>query len=176
MPDHRSAALGRNLISRAPARSTNMSRRSDRRHAISSTMNPSLPELDVSPLIDVSFLLLIFFLVTSSLRKEEADLTTAFPTGETTPTAVEPLTVEIGAKASGEVTFNGNIMETSLSNHRLPRLVSELKASKRLAKASETPIMARIDIADDASQQRFADVLNALTAAEIENIAIHQNP
>ncbi|MEO0448487.1 MAG: biopolymer transporter ExbD, partial [Verrucomicrobiota bacterium] len=32
------------------------------------------PELDMSPLIDVGFLLLIYFLVATTLAKEEADL------------------------------------------------------------------------------------------------------
>ena len=32
------------------------------------------PNVDISPLIDVAFLLLIYFLVTASLLKQEADL------------------------------------------------------------------------------------------------------
>ena len=35
--------------------------------------------LDMSPLIDVSFLLLIFFLTTATLRKAECDLTALLP-------------------------------------------------------------------------------------------------
>ena len=37
------------------------------------------PAMDVSPLIDVGFLLLIYFLVTTTLMKQEADLSMILP-------------------------------------------------------------------------------------------------
>ena len=42
------------------------------------------PELDISSLIDVSFLLLIYFIVTSTLQKRETDLGITLPS--TVPT------------------------------------------------------------------------------------------
>ena len=38
------------------------------------------PELDISSLVDVAFLLLIYFLVTSTLKKDETDLSIILPT------------------------------------------------------------------------------------------------
>ena len=37
------------------------------------------PELDISSLVDVAFLLLIYFLVTSTLRPDETDLSIVLP-------------------------------------------------------------------------------------------------
>jgi biopolymer transport protein ExbD len=147
-----------------------------RRRLTQTLTNPStLPELDVSPLIDVSFLLLIFFLVTSTLKKAEADLPTDLG-GTPAVDSIEPLMVDIGASVNGEVTFNDILIETDPDRRRLNALITELERSKALATASETPIMAMINIDDDASQQRFADIMNALAAAGIENITIAQSP
>ena len=41
--------------------------------------NEEEPVLDISPLIDVAFLLLIYFLVTTTLQKSEADLSLVLP-------------------------------------------------------------------------------------------------
>ena len=51
------------------------------------------PVLDMSSLIDVSFLLLIYFLVTSTLDPKEADLGMKLPTTETSaanPVEIDP--------------------------------------------------------------------------------------
>ncbi|MEM0970053.1 MAG: biopolymer transporter ExbD, partial [Verrucomicrobiota bacterium] len=37
------------------------------------------PEADISPMIDVAFLLLIYFLVSTTLQKQEADLSLTLP-------------------------------------------------------------------------------------------------
>ena len=47
------------------------------------------PGLEIAPLIDVSFLLLIYFLVTSTLEKREADLGLTLPTENPDSSAVQ---------------------------------------------------------------------------------------
>ena len=61
-------------------------------------------ELQIAPLIDVVFLLLIYFMVTSTLIKQEADLSFVLPIipGETRDMPVEVL-VEISARGEVEV-------------------------------------------------------------------------
>ena len=57
------------------------------------------PELDISSLVDVAFLLLIYFLVTSTLKKDETDLSIVLPTSIPTdnPDPVDPLAILIEA-------------------------------------------------------------------------------
>lgn len=145
----------------------------DRIRASSPKQAEAFETLDVSPLIDVSFLLLIFFLVTSSLTKSEADLSTDVPTKEQekifTP---ETFTVEIGAHADGVIEFDGAVVSTDPADHRLPQLVAQLENAKDLAEASGSPVLAMIDADDELSHQRFTDVINALKAAKLKNIAI----
>ena len=66
------------------------------------------PELDISSLIDVSFLLLIFFLVTSTLLKRESDLAMKLPTpGE----GVDPTeALQIAIAGDGRITIGGQEM------------------------------------------------------------------
>ena len=129
--------------------------------------------LDISPLIDMSFLLLIFFLVTSIMQQSETELTTRLPDRlNLEDPDLEALTVDIQASADGTVLYNGTAVSTDLNDRKLTTLVAELKNAKSLASSTTTPIIASIDIADDATQQRFADLLNALAGAEIENIAL----
>ena len=145
----------------------------DRIRASSPKQPEAFETLDVSPLIDVSFLLLIFFLVTSSLTKSEADLTTALPTEEEERTITpETFTLEIAAHADGVIEFEGTVVSTDPAEHRLPALVAALKDAKELADASQSPVLAMIDADDDLSHQRFTDVINALKAAKLKNIAL----
>jgi biopolymer transport protein ExbD len=145
---------------------------SKRRRPLPTPSTSPFEQIDVSPLIDVSFLLLIFFLVTSTIQKAETELSTKLPGDPDLGTPVDTLTVDIDAAADGTILFNGATVATDPNQRSLPALVKQLEQAKELAASSTTPILASINIDDDASQQRFADVLNALSAAKIENIAI----
>ena len=72
----------------------------------------SEPNIDISPLIDVAFLLLIYFLVTASLLKQEADLGLALP-GVTNltndPVEVDQMVIKIGSNSAVKV--NDEIVE-----------------------------------------------------------------
>ena len=65
------------------------------------------PELDISSLIDVSFLLLIYFLVTSTLKKKETDLSIVLPTQVPTdnPDPIDPIAIKV--ETDGSITYDG---------------------------------------------------------------------
>ena len=57
------------------------------------------PPMDISPLIDVAFLLLIYFLVTTTMLKQEADLGLALPglaSLNNQPVEVDQMMIKIG--------------------------------------------------------------------------------
>ncbi len=58
------------------------------------------PKLDITPLIDVVFLLLIFFMVTTTFQKE-AQLRIEIPRADQQPTATQPETLEIIIDSQG---------------------------------------------------------------------------
>ena len=71
------------------------------------------PELDISSLVDVAFLLLIYFLVTSTLRPDAPDLSIVLPTQVPTenPDKVDPVVIVIGP--NGNITYDGQDLDNS---------------------------------------------------------------
>lgn len=133
------------------------------------------PELDMSSLIDVSFLLLIYFLVTSTLDPKEADLGMTMPTNTSTSASeveIDQMTVEVNS--SGHIVLNEEVLDTDIENHEVPLLLDRLRTYAESARLTDSQPMVII-AADDASKgQRFVDVLNALSdkKVDIRNVTI----
>jgi len=82
----------------------------------------------MTPMIDVVFLLIIFFLVSSHLAKQETQLDLALPvaqSGDTDPLTEAPR-ITINLKEDGTVTFAGReIMQADLEN-RLGAAINDI--------------------------------------------------
>ncbi len=133
------------------------------------------PELDISSLIDVSFLLLIYFLVTSTLRKEETDLKIVLPTQIPTdnPDPVDPVAIKV--EADGSITYDGQPISgpsNSGKPDKLQPLRDRLKEYKELANSTGNTPMVIVAASDDGKTQRFIDVVNALASVKINNITM----
>ena len=131
------------------------------------------PGLDMSSLIDVSFLLLIYFLVTSTLDPKEADLGMKLPTTESTasnPVEIDQMTIEVNSE--GHIVVDKEVLDTDQDDRKVPLLAAKIGEYAQAAELTNSqPIV--VVSADDASKgQRFVDVLNALAAAGIENVTI----
>lgn len=132
------------------------------------------PALDISSLIDVCFLLLIYFLVTSTITPRESDLGISVP-GEKVEgkqTVIDPLFIQIDASGAIFTGFKGNqlAMDSDLSSRNLPLLESHLKMYADAAKASISTPLVQILVDTEASQQRVIDVLNALVSVNISSV------
>ena len=89
-------------------------------------------EMNMTPMIDVVFLLIIFFLVSSHLQKQEAHAELDLPTAETgdenTQTDTRTLTVNISSRqANFQIAFGARIVPPS-------KLVSQLQSELKRAK------------------------------------------
>ena len=128
---------------------------------------------DASSLVDVGFLLLIYFLVTSTLLPKEADLGVDL-LGEPNPTSVPiklpPVKVEVSGE--GSVSVGGQVLDTPDSGRQLPGLLKELKPYVSATVAMETEAAVVLFAANEASQQRLVDVLNTITKAGITNVTL----
>jgi len=131
------------------------------------------PEPDISPMIDVAFLLLIYFLVTTTLQKNEADLSLTLPGVSKTDSAkVKIKQTVIRIEPSGVIFVNGEATDSDTSDRSVPILTDRLTryaASTALAQAEPQII---IDCDDKGKGQRFVDVLNACAKADIKNITL----
>ncbi|HQW30203.1 MAG: biopolymer transporter ExbD [Verrucomicrobiales bacterium] len=127
------------------------------------------PVLDMSPLIDLSFLLLIYFLVTSTLEPRESDLAMTLPDifgGH--PVSIDTMNVEVNE--TGHILLNDEVLDTDETVREVPLLLDRLKTyaeSARLIGAKPVVVVAANDAAKG---QRFVDVLNALADRTV-NIA-----
>jgi biopolymer transport protein ExbD len=143
------------------------------RHKTILTEPESEPQLDISSLIDVCFLLLIYFLVTSTIIPRERDLPLAMPGDNPAPSSpIEPMFIRVDA--AGAVFTGTGVGERPMDNdprsRDLPLLASQLKLyTEATMGTGETPLV-QIWVDPGVTQQRVIDVLNALTAAGIDRV------
>lgn len=139
--------------------------------------NQEEPELDMAGLIDVSFLLLIYFIVTSTMQPKEGDLDITFPSTQTDQVdvpPVDPLSIHLredGVILAG-IGGGEEELESNPASRDCPRLLEKLREYKMITDtAGSTPfVVVRAD--DTAHQQRFIDIVNTLSAVEIANVTI----
>jgi len=133
------------------------------------------PKLEVSSLIDVCFLLLIYFLTTSTLVPRESDLHMQLPRpggAPPSPSIIRPLL--IGVQSDGAVyTGIGSsllMMDGPNIGRSLPLLSNHLDLYARATRAANEEPLVQLFVDGDASQQRVVDVLNVLASAKIKNV------
>tara|TARA_R110002096_G_scaffold234783_2_gene424817 strand:+ start:2928 stop:3335 length:408 start_codon:yes stop_codon:yes gene_type:complete len=122
----------------------------------------------MSSLIDVSFLLLIYFLVTSTLDPKEADLGMTMPTSTSsgaTDVEIDQMTVEVNS--AGHIVLNEEVLDTDADNRKVPQLLDRLKTYAESAALTDSEPMVIIAADDAAKGQRFIDVLNALADKDV---------
>ena len=127
-------------------------------------------EVDMTPMIDCVFLLLVFFMVSTTFNKQEADISFALP-----GTAAQSEAVDIPDEQIVQITAAGNVFLNDLeydepANADMPELVKTLILFRQTAEANKVPAMITIAPEDTVKQQRVVDVLNACTAAKIANV------
>lgn len=135
----------------------------------------SEPAVDISSLIDVSFLLLIYFLVTATLSKKEVDLGFQIP-----PPVGEPIEnlspMHVSLLASGEVTVGSaqraENLGKAMPDGAHPLLAAVLVDYKKAAARAGSVALVRLQADDASSHQQFAHVVNALQLAGIDELVI----
>jgi biopolymer transport protein ExbD len=128
------------------------------------------PEIAMTPMIDCVFLLLVFFMVTSSLQVKEADISFSLP-----GVADQAEAVEIPDEQIIQITEKGNVLLNDLEYDSpdrtdMPELVKTLTLFRKTADANKVPAMITIAPDDGVKHQRVVDVLNACTDAKITSV------
>ena len=127
-------------------------------------------EIQMTPMIDCVFLLLIFFMVSSTFYRQEADIGFALP-----GVADQSEAVEIPDEQIIEITEDGGVFLNSLqydspSDPNLPELLKTLIRFRQSAEANKVPALLTISPSGKVKHQRVVDVLNACAAAKIQNV------
>ena len=116
----------------------------------------------IAPMLDILFVLLLFFMVSAGAQKHETNLTTQLPGGQ--PGAQVPATISIDT--DGQVSIN-SVAADSPDNHDLPETKDRIAA---MIKSEPTKPFV-ITPTRSTRHQRVIDVLNACAAAGVKNLA-----
>lgn len=130
-------------------------RRYSQRHSFS-----ALSELNVTPLLDLAFVLLIIFMITTPLMDKSTDL--VVPSSKAAKDAVDPAAVQtIAIDRNAVVKFNQN--ETSLE-----QLTAQLLAIRQTNPEAAVVIRSHKEL----PVQKLIDLMDAVKRADITKIGV----
>ncbi len=127
--------------------------------------------VDLTPMIDIVFLLLVYFMVTTSIVKEEADLGVTLPSSMAAPPDT-PLPEQhyIDILVDGTTLLNGMPSDNPGSTE-LPNLKRTLQGLKLSSDRAGLKTIVIIQPDPETYQQSVVNVLNALKAVGIRSIS-----
>lgn len=139
--------------------------RSKRRHRRSGSSEINLG-FQIAPMIDVVFVILLYFMVMAGKVKKENAHNTKLPGTEPAPNVTLPDEVAIQIDESGQVYLNEDPNDSPTSTD-----LTELRGNLRRIKegSGDTPILVTIYSEDSVKYSRMIDVCDALSAARINN-------
>jgi len=127
-------------------------------------------EMQMGPMIDMVFLLLVFFMVTAKPMKPESDVGLKLPgTVQQDEVLVMPDEQRIDIRSDGQVLVNELPMD-SATGRDLPQLVKTLERFREATQANNTEPLVTIGAEDAVVHQRIIDVMNACAQAGIKGV------
>ena len=124
----------------------------------------------IAPMIDVVFVIMLFFMVMAGAVKVERELNTQLPGSAETSSATEFVDEQVIAiSEAGEVLLNEEPMDGPQSRD-LPALKATLLRLKKASDEAKSPTMVTVVSEPEAKYSRTVDVLDALALAGISNV------
>jgi biopolymer transport protein ExbD len=125
------------------------------------SISPPPPSVQIAPMVDIVFLLLIFFLVTWNFSRNETELEVKVPKareGKETRRAVGEVILNV--KADGTIIMNRRTMDSQSLMETLTKIVSLYPDQAVILRADE-----------NTDYRHVVDVLDACRRANIWNVA-----
>ena len=124
----------------------------------------------MGPMIDMVFLLLVFFMVTAKPIKQESDISLGLPGTVAAEEAVDlPDEQRIRIEDDGSIVLNDSVLAPAADTD-LKELVAILQRFKESSEANKSEALVTLDAADGTNHQRIVDVLNACARADITGV------
>lgn len=124
----------------------------------------------IAPMIDVVFVIMLFFMVMAGAVKVENEYATTLPGNAEAPSATEFFDeIIINISEAGEVSLNDEPLATP-ENRDMQRLRGTLLRLKQNADNAKTPALVTIVSDPSARYSRTVDVLDVLAQAKIETV------
>ena len=130
--------------------------------------SPPPASFQLAPMIDIVFLLLIFFLVTYQITEQEKDLKVAVPTAsEGSQKARVANKIVINLSVDGEITISGEVYTKDQLRQKLERIVKAAELANE-GGADQQPVRIRAD--RDGRNQQLLELVDEIQKAGIWNI------
>ena len=129
----------------------------------------------IAPMIDVVFVIMLFFMVMAGAVKVENELNTKLPGNAETSNSTDFVDEQIIAIGEdGQISLNDDPMDDPKST-ALPALTGTLMRLKQNSDNAKSQLAITIASEPQAKYGRAIDVLNALAAAHIDNVTFTVN-
>src|SRR3954470_13509391 len=124
----------------------------------------------IAPMIDVVFVIMLFFMVMAGSVKVEKELNTQLPGNAETSGPTDFVDEQvINIAENGEVTLNEEPMDAPASRE-LPTLKNTLIRLKKASDEAKSPTLVTVVSEPHAKYGRTVDVLDALAVAGVSNV------
>ena len=124
----------------------------------------------IAPMIDVVFVIMLFFMVMAGAVKVESELNTTLPGSAETSNSTDFADEQIITIAeNGQVALNDEELDAP-NDPAMPKLTGTLMRLKQASDAAKSLLTVTIASEPKAKYGRAIDVLNALAAAKIDNV------
>ncbi len=134
---------------------------------------PETPcELQMGPMMDCTFLILLYFISTAQIKLEEKYLGLMVPGNKTATPESLPAELTVAIDEKGNV-FCNDVPVGASSDKDLAALQAKLKQVIELFGADKQPVV--IHPQPQVRQQRIIDVLAACAAAGVKNLSFFAN-
>lgn len=129
-------------------------------------------QFQIAPMIDVIFILILFFMCSAGAVKTERHLASSLPGTAATDAPVDiPDEQLIQITSAGQVLLNDREFDAGGKSHEMPQLLATLQRFRQAAVAGKTEAMVTITPQAYANYQRVIDVMNVCAAANIKNVS-----
>lgn len=124
----------------------------------------------IAPMIDVVFVILLYFMVAAGNVQKETAHTTKLPGTEAPDTPTEmPDEVSIMIEEDGQVYLNDDPLDGP-EGKRLPELLNNLTQLKQASASANSKVLVTVYANELAKYDRVVDVLDALTQADLQDV------
>ena len=127
--------------------------------SISKSHHRTLNELNITPLLDLVFVLLVIFIITTPQLVNTLEM--ALPSGKPPPKSDQPKINRIVINDAGRIFLNGQALELPALKTQLERLKSEDRDPAMVVKAE-----------DNVDYQRVVNVLDTLQKLDITKVGL----
>lgn len=120
----------------------------------------------IAPMVDVVFVLMLFFMACAGAQVKEKELNISLPSGATSTSSSQKTPIVIDISPEGQVSMNSQVFGAA-ADKSLTALKEWLKSSMEQF-GGEDPVIIRP--ASETRHERIIDVLNAAAAAGVKNL------